>query len=116
MKKISEIWDIYRGCWSDANATQRIEKLQKIITDDFEYKDPDFEVKGSVQLSDYMRHFQEEYKGASFATVNMNMHHNRCLVHWNMINENKEVISKGISYVLYENDKLKEITGFFQED
>ncbi|MDO5969770.1 nuclear transport factor 2 family protein [Flavivirga aquimarina] len=116
MEAIGEIWDIYRTCWNETSSVQRAEKLQKILTDDFEYKDPNFEVKGYIQLSDYMKQFQEEFEGASFVTTDINIHHNRCLVNWNMINDNNEVLSNGTSFVLYENNKLKQITGFFKEN
>ncbi|AUP79235.1 nuclear transport factor 2 family protein [Flavivirga eckloniae] len=115
MKTINEIWDIYRTCWNETNSVQRAEKLQKILTDDFEYKDPNFEVVGYAQLSDYMKQFQEQFEDASFITTYINTHHNRCLVNWNMVNDNNEVLSSGSSFVLYENDKLKQITGFFKE-
>ncbi len=116
MKTINKIWDIYRTCWNETNPLKRKEKLQKILTDDFEYKDPNFEVKGFIQLSDYMKQFQEEFKGASFVTTDINIHHNRCLINWNMINNNNEVVSNGTSFVLYENNKLKQITGFFKKN
>jgi len=116
MKAIDQIWETYRACWSDTNSTQRTEKLKQILTDDFEYTDPNFEVKGYVQLSGYMKQFQEQFSGLSFATTEINMHHNRCLVHWNMVNEKKEIVSSGTSFILCENNKLKQITGFFKED
>ncbi|MCF6349141.1 MAG: nuclear transport factor 2 family protein [Flavobacteriaceae bacterium] len=115
MKVINEIWGIYRTCWNDTNSIQRTEKLQKILTDDFEYRDPNFEIKGYVQLSDYMKQFQEQFEGASFITTDINIHHNRCLVNWNMVNDKNEVVSNGTSFVLCENNKLKQITGFFKE-
>ena len=116
MEAFNKIWDTYRICWNEANSTQRTEKLKKIMTDDFEYKDPNFEIKGYLQLSDYMKQFQEQFIGASFITKDINIHHNRCLVNWNMINDNNEILSNGTSFVLYENNKIKEITGFFKED
>lgn len=115
MKIINEIWDIYRACWNNTNSLQRTEKLKNILTDDFEYRDPNFEIKGYEQLSDYMKQFQEQFEGVSFFTTDINTHHNRCLVHWNMVNDNNEVVSNGTSFVLYENNKLKQITGFFKE-
>ena len=116
MKVINEIWDTYRGCWSEANTIQRTEKLQKILTDDFEYRDPNFEIVGYQQLSDYMREFQDQFVGSSFVTKDINTHHNRCMIHWNMVNGKNEVLSNGTSFVLIENNKLKQITGFFKED
>jgi len=115
MKAINEIWEAYRACWNDTNSIERTEKLQKILTDDFEYRDPNFELEGYAQLSDYMKQFQEQFKGFSFITTDINIHHNRCLVYWNMVNDKNEVISNGTSFVLFENNKLKQITGFFNE-
>jgi len=115
MKTINEIWDIYRTCWNDNNSIQRTEKLQKILTEDFEYRDPNLEVKGYTQLSDYMKQFQEQFAGISFITTDINIHHNRCLVHWNMVKDKNEVVRNGSSFVLCENDKLKQIIGFFKE-
>lgn len=116
MKEINEIWDIYRTCWTETDSIQRTKKLQKILTDDFEYKDPNFEIKGFEQLSDYMKQFQEQFEGSFFITKDINTHHNRCLINWNMINDKNEVISNGTSFVLYENNQLKQITGFFKEN
>ncbi len=115
MKTINEIWDIYRARWNDTNSIQRTEKLQNILTNDFEYRDPNLEIKGYAQLSGYMKQFQEQFVGVSFVTTDIHIHHNRCLVHWNMVNDKDEVVSNGISFVLYENDKLKQVTGFFKE-
>ena len=63
-----------------------------------------------------MQEFQKQFEGCSFVTRNIEEHHNRCLVHWDMINDNKEVVSNGISFVLHENNKQKQITGFFSEN
>lgn len=95
METIKEIWDTYRSCWDDPNSIQRTEKLRKILTDDFKYIDPNIEIRGYLQLSDYMKQFQEQFEGASFITKDVNIHHNRCLVNWNMINDNNEVINNG---------------------
>jgi len=116
MITINEIWDTYRACWNETSSIERTEKLQKILTDDFEYKDPNFELQGYIALSDYMKEFQDQFAGASFRTTNINMHHNRCLVHWVMMNEKNEILSNGESFVLCENNKLKQITGFFKEN
>ena len=116
MKALNKIWDIYRSCWSEPNATQRTKKLQKILTDDFEYRDPNFEIKGYQELSGYMQQFQEQFTEASFVTKDISIHHNRCLVNWYMVNAKSETLSNGTSFVLCENNKLKQITGFFKED
>jgi len=109
----TEIWEVYSSCWSNENSEERKSKLAKITTDDFEYRDPNSEIKGYVQLSDYIKQFQEQFRGVSFITTDITIHHNRCLIHWNMVNDKNEVVSDGASFVLFENNKLKQITGFF---
>ena len=116
MNTFNTIWDIYRSCWSEVNANQRTQKLKNILTSNFEYLDPNFKVNGYLELSNYMKEFQEQFSGASFVTKNIHTHHNRCLVHWSMVNTKNETLSHGTSYVLYEDNKLKQITGFFNEE
>lgn len=115
MKTIDEIWDIYRKCWSDSNSDQRTQKLSEVLSHDFEYKDPNFMANGYQELSNYMKEFQVQFSGASFITTAINSHHDRSLMHWNMINDKHEVVSNGISFVEHKNNKIKQITGFFKE-
>ena len=116
MNTINHIWDIYRTCWTETNSEKRKEKLEDILTVDFEYKDPNYEVSGYAQLSDYMKEFQEQFEGASFITRDIKFHHNRCLVNWSMVDDENEVLSNGTSFVLCEKNKLKQITGFFEQN
>lgn len=116
MKQINEIWETYRSCWSDYNSNKRTSNLRGIMSDDFEYRDPNIELKGYRQLSDYMAQFQKEFKDASFVISNLNAHHNKLMAHWNMVNSKNEVVGSGIDFAQYANGKIKEITGFFEEN
>ena len=43
-------------------------------------------------------------------------HHNKLMAHWNMVNSKNEVVGSGIDFAQYANGKIKEITGFFEEN
>jgi len=115
MEKIDEIWETYRASWNNDNSKNRTEELRNIMTEDFEYRDPNVEIKGSAQLSDYMSQFQKEFVGASFTITDFQYHHDKILAHWNMVNEKNEVVGNGSDFAIYQNGKLKQITGFFKQ-
>jgi len=116
MDKFNQVWETYRTSWSNDNSVERTEELQKIMTEDFEYRDPNIDLKGYEELSDYMSEFQKEFVGASFTIQDFQVHHDRSLAHWNMINAENEVVGNGTDFAIYENGKLKQVTGFFKQD
>ncbi len=116
MKRINKIWETYGNCWSDNNTEQRTCRLSEIISDDFEYQDPNVELKGLRELSDYMEQFQNEFKGASFAITDFNIHHDRSMANWNMLNKKNEIVGNGTDFAQYKNGKLQQITSFFAEN
>lgn len=114
---ISETWELYRSCWSDSSSANRKNRLREITSNNFEYRDPNIEIKGYQDLSDYMEQFQNEYSSATFVIMEFLAHHNRSLARWNMVDLHNEVLGNGSSYALYdEGGKLKQVTGFFNED
>ena len=116
MEQINKIWETYRSCWNENDTEQRISKLIEIMSDDFEYRDPNVELRGYRELSDYMQQFQNEFKGASFKVTDFNIHHDRCMANWNMVTINNEIVGSGVDFAQYENGQLKQITGFFKEN
>ena len=114
MERINELWEIYRSCWNNSDTQKRTNLLDEIMTQDFEYRDTNIELKGHIQLSEYMEQFQREFKEASFVITDFKIHHNRSMAMWNMIDGQKEVVGNGVDFAQYENGKLKQITGFFE--
>ncbi len=114
MERNNQIWETYSESWSNDNSINRIEELRKIMTEDFEYRDPNIALNGCEQLSDYMFQFQEKYKGAYFTITDFQFHNNRSLVNWNMLNAQNQVVSKGTDFAMYKEGKLKQIIGFFK--
>ncbi|HAS47221.1 MAG TPA: hypothetical protein DCS93_42455 [Microscillaceae bacterium] len=116
MEQMNEIWEIYRSCWSERNSTKRVNQLSTIMSDDFQYKDPNIELIGFEQLSNYMQEFQNQFEGASFEITDFNVHHDSIMANWNMISSTQEVMVNGVDFARFERGKLKQITGFFKED
>ena len=114
-KKIKEIWETYRACWSEKNAAFRENKLQQIIDDDFEFYDPNIDLDNSRKLSDYMAQFQKEFSDCTFTITDIIIHHDRSLAHWDMISPNNEVVGNGSDFAFYKNGKLKAVSSFFKE-
>lgn len=115
MNNINQIWETYRASWNNDDSVKRTDELKEIMTEDFEYRDPNIELRGSEQLSDYMSQFQKEFVGASFVITDLQYHHEKILAHWNMVNAKNEVVGNGTDFAIYENGKLKQITGFFKQ-
>lgn len=116
MKNFKEVFDIWSESWAITNRSERDVELQKILADDFKYTDPLYQAKGLAQISDYIGQFQEQFPGTTFVPTKITSHHDRNLIKWDMLNEKNEVVDDGTSFALVENDKLKDITGFFEVD
>ena len=102
MKQESEIWETYSSCWSESDSNKRINSLSNILSEDFQYKDPNGELKGHDNLSNYMMEF-------------LYIHHDSIMANWYMINSNKEVDANGVDVAYILNGRLKQITGLFTE-
>lgn len=116
MTDIKELWNGWCKSWTITNRTERDQELQKILADDFKYTDPLFEAKGLAQISDYISQFQEQFPGTTFTPTKIVSHHDRNLVKWDMLNKKSEIADDGSSFAMVENNRLKDITGFFKVD
>jgi len=108
-----ELWNRYSASWS-MNEAERLERLAETVSPDVTYTDPNITVTGIAAFSEYMGGFQSDMPGAGFAVKEVSEHHQRSLLHWNMIDADKSIIGTGTSFAeLTEEGKLAHITGFF---
>jgi hypothetical protein len=110
-----EIWEAYSGSWSEPNEKIRKEILHKQMILGCNYTDPNIDIVGIDTLSDYMGEFQKGFPGAKFVVTDFNVHHDQSLTHWNMVDGNGRILSKGASFGMYTNEQLTKMTGFFWE-
>ncbi|MRX63689.1 nuclear transport factor 2 family protein [Maribacter luteus] len=113
MEDFKKIWNDWCESWTITNNTEREQELQKFIAEDFKYTDPLQAVNGRAQISDYIGQFQEQFPGTTFVPTKILSHHDRYLIKWDMLNEKNEVVDDGTSFALVEDNRLKDITGFF---
>ncbi|WP_395066134.1 hypothetical protein [Flavobacterium sp.] len=110
-----DIWEAYSASWSEQNKKIRKEILNKILVSDCNYTDPNIDVVGINNLLNYMSEFQNGFPGARFVVTDFKVHHDQSLAHWNMVDGNGTILSKGASFGIYKNAQLTKMTGFFWE-
>jgi hypothetical protein len=77
------------------------------------YTDPNIQAIGHMQLSGYMQEFQSSALGCKFVTTKFESHHDRSLVHYDMVDGKGTVLVKGASYGVYRADgRLMQMVGF----
>ena len=116
MKQLESIWETYRSCWSEKDADTRLNRLAKIMSNDFQYKDPNIELKGFNQLSNYMKEFQKQFEGASFEVTALEFHHDSVMANWNMLDAKNQIVADGVDFAKISDGRLTQITGFFKEN
>jgi SnoaL-like domain len=108
-----DMWEIYTSAWSEADAAKRQQLLEKSVHPDCVYTDPNIQTLGHAQLSDYMKEFQTSAPGCQFVTTKFESHHDRSLVHYDMVDGKGTVLVTGASYGMYRTDgRLMQMVGF----
>lgn len=110
-----EIWEAYGNAWSEPIEIIRKQTLNLFLIPDCSYTDPNVEITGIDAISDYMKEFQKGFPGARFVVTDFKIHHEQSLAHWNMVDGQGDILSKGASFGMYKNEQLIKMTGFFWE-
>ena len=111
------ILEIYGKSWSETDPSKRLQLFEQCLSPDCVYTDPTSQVTGYEQLSGYMSEFQKNLPGGGFVATKLQSHHDRSLMHWNMVDGKGSILSPGASYFLFGTDgRLKQMTGFFETD
>jgi len=109
------LWDEYASAWSTRDGKTREAILEKRLAPDVQYVDPNAETLGYARISAYMADFQRELPGRRFVISDVIAHHDRCLAHWTMQNEESKVEMEGASFAEISPDgRLRRIYGFFR--
>jgi SnoaL-like domain len=93
-----DMWEIYTSAWSEPDTTKRQQMLEKSVHPDYVYTDPNIQTTDHAQLSAYMKEFQSNAPGCKFVTTKFEGHHDRSLVHYDMVDSKGVVQLKGASY------------------
>jgi hypothetical protein len=110
-----DIMEFYLKSWSETDASKRLELLGRCLNPDCVYTDSVIQVHGREQLSEYMAEFQQSAPRGAFVATKFATHHDRALMHWNMIDGKQDLLTQGASYFSYGADgRLTQMTGFFE--
>jgi hypothetical protein len=106
-------WEIYTSSWSETDADKRVKMLGQSVHPDYTYTDPNLHAEGYKQLTDYMAEFQKSAPGGKFVTTKFENHHDRCLVHYDLVGDDGSVLTAGASYGMFGADgRLVQMVGF----
>lgn len=106
--------ETWASAWSEPDETRRLDLLGRAAAQTCAYCDPNTEVSGHADISGYMRGFQDSVPGARFVTTGFWTHHDRCIVQWNMVDREGNVLSPGVSAGVFDaQERLAQMTGFF---
>lgn len=106
-------WNIYTNSWSEIDAEKRATLLGQSVHPDYTYTDPNLHTSGYDRLSEYMAQFQKNVPGGKFVTSKFEKHHDRCLVHYDLVSHDGNVLTQGASYGMFGADgRLVQMVGF----
>ncbi len=110
-------WLNYAAIWSVTDNKQRLAALADSVNPHCVYTDPNVQVRGHEDFSEYMQQCQQKIPGLRFETTHFEEHHDRSHAKWNMLDGTGNTLGVGASFVLYDAEsKLLEMTGFFAQN
>jgi SnoaL-like domain len=105
--------EIDTSAWSEPDTAKRMQLLEKSVHPDCLYTDPNIQTTNHAQLSAYMQEFLSNAPGCKFVTTKFESHHDRSLVHYDMVDRKGVVQLKGASYGMCRADgRLMQMVGF----
>lgn len=111
------IWLTYASAWTVLSPTKRRDRLTRSVSEQCVYTDPNARCDGYDELLHYIALFQRETPGGSFRTDEFAEHHNQGLIKWTRMDDRKNAIHQGASYVRFGDDqRLTHMSGFFPTD
>jgi hypothetical protein len=108
------ILDIWASAWSEPDSAKRRELLAQAAQPNCAYIDPHTNIVGHASISEYMQGFQASAPGARFVNKSFKTHHDRCVLEWDMVDREGNVLSSGISAGMFSaQGRLLQMIGFF---
>ena len=99
--------------WSETDSVKRMKILEQILVQDCIDTDTFSHTVGREDLSHYMADFQKQVVGVSFITTHFKEHHNQSLAHWDMLDAQNNLVTKGATFAMYnEENKLAQMNSF----
>lgn len=113
---LEETIDIYCAAWSERDPAFRRELLDRVVTIDIRYTDPETDVRGRADLVDHISGVLAGRVGAKIVrSSDIDAHHDMARFAWRLVKADGTALPDGLDIVSIDEQsgKLKAVLGFF---
>ncbi|MCK7615414.1 hypothetical protein [Roseibium sediminicola] len=113
---LEETIDIYCSAWSERDPSYRRDLLDKSVSVDVRYTDPETDLRGRTELVDHIAGVLASRVGAKILrTSAIDEHHGMARFAWHLVKADGTALPEGLDIVTVDGQsgKLKSILGFF---
>ncbi|MHA7773742.1 hypothetical protein [Roseibium sp. M-1] len=113
---LEETIDLYCAAWSERDPDYRREQLEKVVTPDVRYTDPQTDVAGCADLVDHISGVLAGRVGAKVVrTSAVDSHHGTARFAWQLVKADGTALPEGLDVVWIDEEtgKLKTVLGYF---
>lgn len=113
---LEETIDIYCAAWSERDPSYRRDLLDKCVSVDVRYTDPETDLRGRTELVDHIAGVLASRVGAKILrTSAIDEHHGMARFAWHLVKADGSALPEGLDIVTVDEQsgKLKSILGFF---
>ncbi|WP_422375453.1 hypothetical protein [Roseibium sp.] len=113
---LEETIDIYCAAWSERDPAFRRELLDRVVTIDIRYTDPETDVRGRADLVDHISGVLAGRVGAKIVrSSEIDAHHDMARFAWRLVKADGTALPDGLDIVSIDEQsgKLKAVLGFF---
>ncbi|WP_298958486.1 hypothetical protein [uncultured Roseibium sp.] len=113
---LEETIDIYCAAWSERDPTHRRELLERVVTIDIRYTDPETDVHGRADLVNHISDVLAGCVGAKIVRCSdIDAHHYMARFAWRLVKADGTELPEGLDIVSVDEQsgKLKTVLGFF---
>jgi hypothetical protein len=114
---IQSIVDGYFAIWNEPDQAQRRARIAEVWSSGANYVDPMFAAQGAEALEALVAGLHQNYPGHSFRqTGSLDLHHDRARWGWDFLKPDGTIVMSGVDFAVLDADgKLRDVTGFFQQ-
>jgi hypothetical protein len=115
MAEIPESFTHMMAAWNERDSKKIRALLDKALTKDIEFVDPNYSVEGISDFFKMVKEFRAKYPEAKCVrTSGIDMHHDRARYSWSVIiDENTRLDGFDAVQVSKKSGKIKRVDGFF---
>jgi hypothetical protein len=114
---VNELVSTYFAIWNEVDPAARQRLIADAWTNDAAYVDPMFAAEGHAGIEAMVAGFRQQFPLLTFRQIGeTEAHHDRIRFSWELVPAGGgDVIAAGTDVAVIENDRLRAVTGFFDQ-